>query len=112
MPWLLRDGDVLAAVEDRRRGWQACLQGALILRGPAVVQTVIPSQARGFDVAWCTPAPPDEGRPGLRVRRMAVVRRWRVAPPHLGRGGLVVAPAGAFERWHLQIGDRLEVRGE
>jgi hypothetical protein len=112
MPWLLRDGDVLAAVEDRRRGWQAGLQGALVWRGPAVVQTVIPSPARGLDVAWCVPDLLDEGRVGLRVRRMTVVPRRRVAPPHLGRGGLVVAPAGAFERWHLKVGDRLEVRGE
>jgi hypothetical protein len=109
MSWLLRDGDVLATVEDRRRGWQASLQGALVLRGPALVHTLTPSQARALDVARCVP---DGGDRTLRVRRISVVARRRVSVPHLGSGGLVVAPAGTFERWRLQVGDRLEVRGE
>jgi hypothetical protein len=107
MSWLLRDGDVLAAVEHRRRGWQASLHGALVLRGPVVVHTLTPTHAVALDVARC-------GRDGqaLRVRRIAVLGRRRVSLPHLGGGGLVVAPAGTFERWRLQVGDRLEVRGE
>jgi hypothetical protein len=109
--WLLRDGDVLAAVEERRPGWQASLQGAVVLRGPAVVHTLHPAGAGPFDVAWCGPAELDSGGPALQVRRIRVVGRRRLGPPHLGPGGLVVAPAGTFERWHLQVGDRLEVRG-
>ena len=111
MSWLLRNGDVLAAVEDRRRGWQASLQGALVWRGPAVVQTLTASRAGALDVAWCAAAELDGGT-ALRVRRITVVGRRRMSPPHLGGGGLVVAPAGTFERWHLQVGDCLEVRGE
>lgn len=111
MSWLLRDGDVLAAVEDRRRGWQASLQGALVLLGPAVVQTLTPGQARALDVAWCTRAHLDGGRQVLRVRRISMIGPHRVSPPHLGAGGLVVAPAGTFERWRLHVGDCLEVRG-
>jgi hypothetical protein len=109
--WLLRDGDVLAAVEERRRGWQASLQGAVVLRGPAVVHTLTPAGAGPLDVAWCGPAELDNGGSVLQVRRIRVVGRRRVGPPHLGPGGLVVASAGTFERWHLQVGDRLEVRG-
>jgi hypothetical protein len=62
-------------------------------------------------VAWCTRADAHgdgDGR-ALRVRRIAVVGRYRVSAPHLGGGRLVVAPAGTFERWRLQVGDRLEV---
>jgi hypothetical protein len=110
--WLLRDGDVLAAVEGRRRGWQASLQGALVLRGPALVQTLTPGTARALDVAWCRSDDRVAHERGLRVRRIGVLGRRRVAAPHLLRGGLVVAPAGTFERWHLRVGDRLEVRGE
>ncbi len=111
MSWLLRDGDVLASVEDRRRGWQASLQGALVLRSPAVVQTLTGGHPQALDVAWCARAKLDGGRPALRVRRIGVVGPHRLSPPHLGRGGLVVAPAGTFERWSLHLGDCLEVRG-
>ena len=111
MSWLLRDGDVLAAVEDRRRGWQASLQGAVVLRGPALVQTLTPGPARGLDVAWCAAVDLEGGRRVLRVRRISVIGPRRVSPPHLGGGGLVVAPAGTFERWRLHVGDCLEVRG-
>jgi hypothetical protein len=112
MSWLLRDGDVLAAVEPRRRGWQSSLQGALVWRGPALVQTLTRAPDRPLDLAWCAPVRLDSGRALLRVRRITVVGPRRLAPPHWGGGGLVVAPAGTFERWRLQVGDCLEVRGE
>jgi hypothetical protein len=112
MSWLLRDGDVLASVEDRRRGWQASLQGALVWRGPALVQTLTRAPERPLDVAWCAPVRRRGAPSALRVRRITVVGPRRLAPPHLGGGGLVVAPAGTFERWRLQVGDCLEVRGE
>jgi hypothetical protein len=109
MSWLLREGDVLAAVEERRKGWQAALQGALILRGPVIVQTLTRPATGGLDVAWCSPATLDGGQSGLRVRRITrVPARW-VSPPHVGPGALVVAPGGTFERWRLHIGDCLEV---
>ncbi len=112
MSWLLRAGDVLAVIEDRRPGWQASLQGALVLRSPTVVQTLTPGLARALDVAWCGPAHLDGGQAALRVRRIRVIGPHRVSPPHLGPGGLVVAPAGTFERWRLHVGDCLEIRGE
>ncbi len=57
MSWLLRDGDVLATLSrSAGRGWPACLQGAVVLRGPALVHTLTPSHARALDVAWCGPA--------------------------------------------------------
>jgi hypothetical protein len=112
MAWLLREDEVLAAVEDRRPGWQASLQGAIVLRGPALVQTLTPSVARPLDVAWCSSAVLDEGRPVLRVRKLKTVGRHRILPPRFGHGGLIVAPAGTFERWRLQVGDCLEVHGE
>jgi hypothetical protein len=108
--WLLREGDVLAAVEERRKGWQAALQGAVILRGPAIVQTLTRPAIRGLDVAWCSAATLDGGQSALRVRRITrVPARW-VSPPHVGPGALVVAPGGTFERWQLHIGDCLEVK--
>jgi hypothetical protein len=112
MSWLIRDGDVLAAVEAPRRGWQACLHGAVVLRRPAVVHTFSRPAASPLDVAWCVPAALDGGVPGLRVRRITMLSPHRVAVPHVGHGAVVVAPAGSFERWRLHVGDRLEVRGE
>jgi hypothetical protein len=109
MSWLLRDGEVLGTVEERRPGWRASVEGAVVLRGPALVQTLTPSHARALDVAWCAPAERVGGGPALRVRRIALVRPYRVSVPYLGGGGVVVAPAGTFERWRLKIGDRLEV---
>ena len=81
MSWLLRDGDVLASVEDRRRGWQASLQGALVLRGPTVVQTLTAGQPQALDVAWCARAELNGGRQALRVRRIGVVGPRRVRRP-------------------------------
>jgi len=109
MSWLLRDGDVLAAIEDPRKGWQRNLQGAVLFSRPAVVHTLV--DAVDLDVAWCGPATVGDGEPGLRVRRIAALPPRRLARPHIGAGALLVAPAGTFERWHLVVGDCLEVRG-
>lgn len=111
MPWLIRDGDVLAAVEAPRRGWQGSLHGAMVLRRPTVVHTLTRAAGGAFDVAWCVPAKLDGGAPGLRVRRITRLPRYRVAVPHVGPGALVVAAGGSFERWRLKVGDRLEVKG-
>jgi hypothetical protein len=109
MSWLLRDGDVLAVIEDRRKGWHRSLQGAVVIRAPAVVQTI--TSAASLDVAFCGPADLDQGLQGLRVRRMTSLSPRRVAQPRFLAGALVVAPSGTFERWRLQVGDCLEVRG-
>ncbi len=109
MSWLIRDGDVLAALEDPRKGWHRTLEGALLLPRPVVVHTLM--EAVALDVAWCGPADLGADEPGLQVRRIAALAPRRLARPHLGPGALLVAPGGAFERWRLHVGDRLEVRG-
>ena len=109
MAWLLRDGDVLAAVEELRPGWHHSPPSAVLVRSPALVHTLTPSHARALDLAWCGWVEGHGERRVLRVRRIGVIGRYRVAIPHLGGGGLVAAPAGTFERWRLKVGDRLEV---
>lgn len=107
MSWLLRDDDVLAALEERRRGWAVSLRGAVVLRGPGVVHTLAAPVA--LDLAWC--AVVCEGdKERLEVRRIASIGPGRVARPRLYRGALVVANQGSFERWRLKVGDRLEIR--
>ncbi len=110
MSWLLRDGDVLGVVtENRSRGWRESLQGAVIIRRPALLHTL--TAAVSLDVAWCSTLTLDDGRSGLEVRRLATMGPRRVAPPLLASGVLVVAAGSTFDRWHLKVGDRLEVRG-
>lgn len=92
---------MLAAVEDRRRGWRSSLRGAVILRRPAVVPTTQP-----LDVAWCKPEADGE----LQVHRIWALGRYRVAPGASFHRVVILAPAGSFERWHLRVGDRLEVK--
>ena len=110
MSWLLREGDVLAAIEDPRKGWHRNLQGAVLIKRPAVVHTLVDAVA--LDVAWCGPATVGDGEPGFQVRRITALPPRRLARPHIGSGALLVAPGGTFERWRLQVGDHLEVRGE
>jgi hypothetical protein len=104
MSWLLRDDDVLAAVEPRNRGWRRQVQGAVLLRVPAVVQTF--TAPRPLDLAWCARSADSE----LVVRRIVRLEPFRCALPRLRPGMLVVASGGAFERWNLRVGDHLEVR--
>jgi hypothetical protein len=106
--WLLRDGDVLAALDDPGPGWARRLTSAAWLEAPAMVQTFRP--AMSLDLAWCDPAAAQDGRPAWQVRRIRCVGRGRLALPKLTRGGLVVAPAGAFERWKLDLGHVIEIR--
>jgi hypothetical protein len=101
--WLLRDGNVLAAVEEPKRGWRSSLQGVVLLRRPTMVPTTRP-----LDVAWCTSS---RHAPGpFRVRRIWKMPSYRVAPGPGFRRVLVVAPGGSFERWNLRVGDCLEIK--
>ncbi|HEX4862856.1 MAG TPA: hypothetical protein VFV02_02215 [Acidimicrobiales bacterium] len=111
MPWLLREGDVLAAIEDRRKGWQTSISGAVVITRPAFIQTLTRAAASELDIAWCIRAALGEDRAGYQVKRISILPGHRLAWPHLRPGALVAAPAGTFERWRLQVGDRLEVRG-
>jgi hypothetical protein len=113
MSWLVRDGDVLATLDeatsgsDRLRGlWHRPPPvGALLLRPPLVLHTVGVPYA--VDVAFCDGG--TEGR--MAVTETVRLPPFRVARPRLGTKMLVVAADGAFERWRLAVGDELEVSG-
>lgn len=110
MAWLLRDGDVLAALEvaesfgDRLKGLlgRDGIDGALLLKRARSVHTL--GMRFPIDVAYCD-------------RDLRVVDVCRDMRPHrLGRTRLsarsvIEAEAGAFERWGLQRGDQLEIKG-
>lgn len=108
MPWLLRDGDVLATVEiaadrrARRRGLlgRDGIDGALVLRPCRHVHTV--GMRFAIDVALMAP--------GGEVLKTSSLRPWRLAPIVRGCSWIVEAECGAFERWSLRPGDVLEVK--
>ncbi len=108
MSWLLREGEVLAAVDPPAKGWPHPIQGAVVRRRPVMVHTLTSSQP--VEVAWCDQSTTDGGEPCLLVRRMACLPKGRLGRPKLSRGAVVAAEPGAFERWNLQVGDRLEIR--
>jgi uncharacterized membrane protein (UPF0127 family) len=110
MPWLVRDGEVLASVEsaatrrERRRG----------LRGRDGVEGVLRLRARSvhtfgmrfpIDVAFCR-----RQGDGLRVVRVVTLRRNRLSRPVLRGPVALEAEAGSFRRWGVSAGDRLEIR--
>ena len=107
MPWLLREGEVLASLEvadrlgSRLRGLigRDGLDGAILLRPANQVHTFL--MRFPIDVAFCD-------------RDMTVVRMTSMKPRRIGRPTLkskcvIEAEAGAFERWRLRLGDKLEV---
>jgi uncharacterized membrane protein (UPF0127 family) len=107
MPWLLRDGEVLASAEvaadrsARRRGLlgRDSLDGALVLRPCRQVHTL--GMRFPIDVVWCD-------RTG-RVLRISRLRSRRVSLPVLRSKFVVEAEVGATDRWELRVGDVLEV---
>jgi len=111
MPWLVRDGEVLASVEsadsrrDRRRGLRGRdgLDGVLCLRARSVHTF---GMRFPIDVAVCAPS----GRDEVRVLRVMTVARNRVTRPSLRGCVTLEAEAGSFRRWDLRRGDRLEIR--
>jgi uncharacterized membrane protein (UPF0127 family) len=110
MPWLVREGEVLASVEiatswrDRRKGLMGRdgLEGGLLLRPCTSVHTV--GMRFDIEVAFC-----DED---LKVLETVRMRRWRVGIPRPGAHSVLEAEAGAFDRWRLRPGDQLEVKGD
>ena len=108
MSWLVRDGDVLAAVELadtarlRRRGLlrRSSFEGALVLRPCRNVHTA--RMRFAIDVAFCDPE-------GVVLKTVSLVP-WRISP-YVHRAAFAIeAQAGAFERWRLRTGDRVELR--
>ncbi len=108
MPWLVRDGKVLATIEeatslrDRTRGLlgRDGLKGAILLRPARSVHSV--GMAFTIDVAFCTK--------DLVVLRTICLKPSRMTRPAVRGGCVIEAESGAFERWKLQPGDKLEIR--
>jgi hypothetical protein len=109
VPWLLRDGEVLASLEvaetRRARGrgllGRDGIDGALLLTRARSVHTL--GMRFPIDVAFCDAE--------MRVVRWVTMRRHRLSRP-VWRARLVVeAEAGTFARWNLHEGDQLEVKG-
>jgi uncharacterized membrane protein (UPF0127 family) len=109
MPWLLRDGEVLAALEvadsyaARLKGLlgREGLDGALLIKGAKAVHTL--GMRFPIDVAFCNK--------DFTVLATRCMPRHRVGAPRLKAAYVVEAEAGAFERWRLRPGDTLEVKG-
>lgn len=108
MPWLLRDGEVLASLElaetrsARRRGLlgRDGIEGALLLRPARSVHSL--GMRFPLDVAWCD----DE----LVVLRVARLPRRRLTRPVPRAHSVIEAEAGSFARWNLTVGDRLDLQ--
>ncbi len=108
MPWLVRDGEVLASLEvadslrSRLRGLlgRDGIDGALLIHKARSVHTL--GMRFPIDVAFCDR--------DLRVVATTTMRRYRIGTPRRRARYVLEAEAGAFERWHLRSGDRLEVK--
>ena len=107
--WLLRDGDVVCALEvadsasEGRSGLRARqgLDVGLHLEGTRTVHTF--GVRFPIDVAFLTS--------DLTVLRVASLKPWRVSLGGPRARSAVAAQAGSFERWGVREGDQLEVRG-
>ncbi|MDQ3680097.1 MAG: DUF192 domain-containing protein [Actinomycetota bacterium] len=108
MPWLLRDGEVLATLEvaesfeARLRGLLGHdrVEGALLLRPARSVHTF--GMRFPIDVAFCDK--------DLTVVDVVTMRPHRLGRPRLSARCVIEAEAGAFERWRLRTGDELEIK--
>lgn len=109
MPWLLRDDEVLAAVEvadslrARFRGLlgRDGIDGAMLIRPATSVHTI--GMRFPIDVALCSE--------NLVVLATTTLSPYRMTMPRWGTRAVLEAEAGAFERWRLRPGDRLELKG-
>lgn len=107
MPWLLRDGEVLAAVEvaesfgDRAKGLlgRDGVNGAFLLTKARSIHTL--GMRFPIDVAFCDR--------DLVVLQTVTMGRHRVGRPRVRAHQVIEAEAGAFERWRLRPGDHLEL---
>jgi len=105
--WLLREGDVLAALEvatslaRRTVGLlgRDGIEGALLLRPARSVHSL--GMRFAIDVAFCDR--------NLVVVRTVTLRPNRITRPVWRARAVIEAEAGAFDRWQLCAGDALEV---
>jgi uncharacterized membrane protein (UPF0127 family) len=106
--WLLRDGDVVCALEvaDSPAELRTALrgrkggEGAVHLEGTRTVLTA--GMKSPIDVAFLSS--------NLTVLRVTRLKPWRVALGGPNARSVVQAEAGALERWGVRVGDQLEVR--
>lgn len=119
MPWLLRDGEVLAALEvaggigGRSRGLlgRNGIEGAFLIKPARSVHTV--GMRFPIDVAFCAADKiADSAVNGLTVVEVITMSRFRMSRPRFRSRCVLEAEAGAFERWSLRPGDHLEIKGE
>jgi uncharacterized membrane protein (UPF0127 family) len=109
MPWLVRDGKVLATLEvatsvrDRTRGLlgRDGIDGAILLRPAKSVHTL--RMRFPIDVVFCDRE--------LRVLRVTTLARNRVSRPVLKAHAVIESEAGTMGRWGVRVGDQLEIRG-
>lgn len=109
MAWLVRDGDVLASLDqatsarDRMVGLlgRDGIDGALLLRPARSVHTF--GMRFAIDVAFVDAE--------MVVLRTCTMRPWRMTRPVRRARAVIEAEAGAFERWHLKPGDTLSLKG-
>jgi uncharacterized membrane protein (UPF0127 family) len=105
--WLLRDSDVVCALEmaetpaDRRilrerTGWE----GALHVDGVRSLHTA--GMKFPIDVAFLSG--------DHTVLRVAHLKPWRLALGGRGTRSAVALGAGSLERWGVRVGDQLEMR--
>jgi uncharacterized membrane protein (UPF0127 family) len=105
--WLLRDGDVVCALEmaetpaERRilRKRAGC-EGALHLEGVRSVHSL--GMKFSIDVAFLSV--------DATVVRVASLKPWRLALGGRGTRSAVAMGAGSLERWSVRVGDQLELR--
>ncbi len=109
MPWLVREGKVLATIEvatslgDRTRGLlgRDGIEGAILLRPAKSVHTF--RMRFPIDVAFCDR--------DLRVVKTMTLRRNRMTVPVLKAHAVIECEAGQLDRWRVRVGDLLELRG-
>jgi uncharacterized protein len=109
MPWLVRDGKVLATLEiesslrGRLRGLlgRDGIDGAILLRPARSVHTLC--MRFPIDVAFCDA--------DLRVIKVVTMAPNRIGRPVLRARVVIECEAGMADRWGVEPGARLEVRG-
>ena len=108
MPWLVRDGEVLATLEvagsprERGRGLlgRDGIEGAILLQPAKSVHTI--GMRFAVDVAHLDAE--------LCVLRVTTMRPWRLGRQVPKAHDVLEAQAGAFASWELRPGDVLELR--
>jgi len=106
--WLLRDGDVVCALEmteslgERVKGLigRERVEGGLHLEGARAVHTA--GMKFPLDVAFLSE--------DLVVMRMVRMPPWRIALPRPGSRSVLQTEAGALERWGVRVADQLDIR--